>query len=198
MGRKPRAVILGLAAAVSTGALALIAAAAQGTPPASAQRSAADGLGFSRVSRPAPGFTLPRLSGPGEMRVRQLAGQGLVINFWASSCTVCRQEGPAIARVARATRGRVRFLGIDTLDSRGAAQAFARRYGLTFPMAFDAQGVAAERYRVPGLPETFFLSSGGQRVIGINLGALTRPALTSILRELYGVADTSARPHRYR
>jgi hypothetical protein len=103
--------------------------------------------------------------------------------------------------VARATRGRVRFLGIDTLDSRGAAQAFARRYGLTFPMAFDAQGVAADRYRVPGLPETFFLSSGGQRVIGINLGALTRPALTSILRELYGVADASARPrwpHRSR
>jgi hypothetical protein len=41
---------------------------------------------------------------------------------------------------------------------------------------------------VPGLPQTIFLSPGGQRIIGINLGALTGPALTSILRQLYGVS----------
>lgn len=188
MGPKPLAVLLGLAAVVSAGALTLVAAAAHGTAPVPAHRNSADGLGFTRVSRPAPGFTLPRLTGSGDVGVRTLAGQGIVINFWASSCSVCRQEGPAIAQVARATRGRVRFLGIDTLDSRSAAQAFARRYGLTFSLAFDDRGLAADRYGVPGLPETFFLSRDGQRVIGINLGAVTGPALTAILRQLYGVA----------
>jgi hypothetical protein len=55
-------------------------------------------------------------------------------------------------------------------------------------MAFDARGVAAGRYGVPGLSETFFVSQGGQRIIAINLGALTGPALTSILRQLNGVS----------
>jgi cytochrome c biogenesis protein CcmG, thiol:disulfide interchange protein DsbE len=189
MGRKPLAVVLGLAAVASIGALTLAAASAGGTRTVPAHRDAADGLGFTRVSRPAPEFTLPRLSGPGDIRVSQLAGQGIVVNFWASTCSVCRQEGPAIAQVARATRGQVRFVGIDTIDSRGAARAFARRYGLTFPLAFDAAGTAADRYGVPGLPETFFLSRSGQRIIGMNLGALTRPALTAILRQLYGVTE---------
>jgi cytochrome c biogenesis protein CcmG, thiol:disulfide interchange protein DsbE len=188
MGRKPLAVILSLAAVVSIGGLTLAAASARGTGTAGAPSGAGDGLGFTRVSRPAPPFALPRLSGPGDITVGRLAGRAIVVNFWASTCSVCRHEEPAIAQVARATRGRVSFAGIDTLDSRGAARTFARRYGLTFPLAFDSRGVAASRYGVPGLPETFFLSAGGQRIIGINVGALTGPALTSILRQLYGIS----------
>jgi cytochrome c biogenesis protein CcmG, thiol:disulfide interchange protein DsbE len=150
--------------------------------------SAASGisLGFSRLDRPAPAFDLPRLQGHGKVTLSQLAGQPIVLNFWASTCTVCRQESPAIARVARAARDKVAFLGVDTLDSRAAAMAFIRRYKISYPVAFDARGSAAARYGVPGLPVTFFLSPTGHRIIGRNVGALTAHALTTILRRLYG------------
>jgi cytochrome c biogenesis protein CcmG, thiol:disulfide interchange protein DsbE len=128
---------------------------------------------------------LPRLAGRGTLRPTQLRGKPIVLNFWSSSCTVCRQEEPAIARVAQATRGRIRYLGVATLDSRSAAISFARKYGMSYQLACDARGVAAERYRVPGLPETFFLSSSAKRIIGINVGALTAHGLTSILDQLY-------------
>jgi peroxiredoxin len=194
MDNKRLAVILSLAAVVSIGALAIAAAAAGETGTGSAGTGRAhrdaDGLGFTRVSRPAPAFALPRLGGPGDLRLSQLTGRGIVVNFWASTCPVCRHEEPAIAQVARATDGRVRFIGIDTLDSRSAARAFARQYGLTFPLAFDPAGTTAGRYGVPGLPETFFLSRTGQHILGFNLGALTGPALASILRQLYGAAST--------
>jgi hypothetical protein len=49
-------------------------------------------------------------------------------------------------------------------------------------------GVVVARYRLPGLPVTFFLSRSGGRILGVNTGALTVRTLTAILRELYGRA----------
>jgi peroxiredoxin len=144
------------------------------------------GIGFSRVTEAAPAFDLPRLQGRGTIGLSQLDGKPTVITFWASDCTVCKQEEPAIAQVARATGGSVHYLGIDTLDVRGAAISFARKYHMTYQLAFDPRGVAANSYRVPGLPETFFLSPTTRRIVGINVGALTAHSLTSILRKLYG------------
>ena len=97
-------------------------------------------------------------------------------------------------QVAVATRGRVRFLGIDTDDLRGPAEAFATRYHIPHPLSFDPQGVVAARYRVPGLPVTFFLSRSGGQIVGVNTGALTVRSLTAILRELYGQAASRPDP----
>lgn len=144
-------------------------------------------IGFARVSRPTPAFDLPRLDGRGTIQPGQLQGKPIIINFWSSTCTICRQESPAIAQVAHATRGSAYYLGIDTLDSRSAAMAFVRKYGISYPIAYDAQGVAAARYGVPGLPVTFFLSRTGKQIIGINTGVLTAHSLGAILRTLYGL-----------
>jgi hypothetical protein len=46
----------------------------------------------------------------------------------------------------------------------------------------------AARYRLPGLPMTFFLAPSGNRIVGVNTGGLTARGLTGILRELYGKA----------
>jgi cytochrome c biogenesis protein CcmG/thiol:disulfide interchange protein DsbE len=145
-------------------------------------------IGFRALSRPAPAFSLPWLHGGGQVTPKALAGKPIVVNFWASTCTVCKKESPAIAKVAAAARGRVRFLGIDTADSRSAGEAFARRYHMTYPLAFDAPGLTAASYGVPGLPVTFFLSPTGKQIVGVNIGALTGPGLTSILHRLYGAA----------
>jgi hypothetical protein len=48
--------------------------------------------------------------------------------------------------------------------------------------------VVAARYRLPGLPVTFFLAPSGRRILGVNVGALSVKSLTGILRELYGRA----------
>jgi cytochrome c biogenesis protein CcmG, thiol:disulfide interchange protein DsbE len=144
-------------------------------------------VGYAQVSRPAPAFTLPELGGGGMVRLTALAGKPVVINFWSSTCAPCQQESPAIAEVARAVGGQVAFVGVDTYDIKASAVAFVRKYHLGYPIAFDPQGSAASQYRVPALPETFFLAKSGRRVIGVNLGALTVSHLTAILQRLYGV-----------
>jgi thiol-disulfide isomerase/thioredoxin len=148
---------------------------------------ATTGGGFARVDRPAPSVTLPSLTGSGTIGLPELAGKPIVINFWASSCDICASEARALVQVAQDTRGRVRFLGIDTLDLRGPALAFAARYRIPYQLSFDPLGVVSARYRLPGLPMTFFLSPSGKRILGVNTGALTVRSLTAILRQLYGV-----------
>jgi peroxiredoxin len=83
--------------------------------------------------------------------------------------------------------GKVRFVGIDTIDDRAKAMAFVTRYKVSYPIAFDPNGTAANRYGVPGLPVTFFLSPSGKTVLGENVGALTAARLRRILHQLYRV-----------
>ncbi|HTW73935.1 MAG TPA: TlpA disulfide reductase family protein [Steroidobacteraceae bacterium] len=152
--------------------------------------AASDSVGFSQLNAPAPQFELPLLQHKGEVELSKLAGLPIVINLWASDCDICREESPAIAEVSRVVGDRVRFLGVDTLDQRGAAIKFAERYDLKFPIAYDSDGIVAARYRVPGLPVTFFISKTATRILGVNIGALTAQGLIHILHKLYGVDDT--------
>jgi peroxiredoxin len=92
-----------------------------------------------------------------------------------------------MASVARSVDGKVRFVGIDTADSRAKAIAFITKYQVPYQIGFDPEGTTADQYGVPGLPVTFFLSPSATTVIGENIGALTAPKLRSILRRLYGV-----------
>jgi thiol-disulfide isomerase/thioredoxin len=171
------------AAVVVTGIVAGLLAASRG-----AKAGGSVTIGFARLARAAPSVTLPGLAGTSAISLARLAGEPILINFWSSSCTVCKSETQALVQVADATRGRVRFLGIDTDDLRGPAEAFAGRYHIPYPLSFHPQDVVAARYRLPGLPVTFFLSRSGGQILGVNTGALTVRSLTTILRELYGRA----------
>jgi cytochrome c biogenesis protein CcmG, thiol:disulfide interchange protein DsbE len=148
----------------------------------------AQGLGFTKLDRPAPGVRLPSLRGPGTVSLAKLAGKPIVMNFWSSTCGICTKETPALASVARSLGGRVTFVGIDSLDRHGPAMAFVTKYKVPYPIGFDPEGTVTARYGVVGLPVTFFLSPSGKTIVGENIGALTRHTLRTILRNLYGTA----------
>jgi len=144
--------------------------------------------GFARLDRPAPAVLLPSLSGSGTVSLARLAGRPIVLNFWSTTCEVCKKETPALAGVARALGGKVTFVGIDSVDRHGSAMAFITRYAVPYSIAFDPLGTAATQYGVVGLPVTFFLSPSGKTIMGENIGALTSGALRTILHNLYGTA----------
>ena len=114
----------------------------------------------------APGFTLKRLVGEGELELASLRGKVVVINFWASWCVPCKEEAPRLEAAARRWAARdVVVLGIDSQDFSGDARRFARRYGLTYPLVHDGPGKVRSRYGVTGFPETFFVAPDG-RIVG--------------------------------
>jgi cytochrome c biogenesis protein CcmG/thiol:disulfide interchange protein DsbE len=135
-------------------------------------------------------FSLPLLtpkSGQGNVTMASELGKPVVINFWSTTCTVCVEETPAIESVARKIGSQVQFVGIDTLDQRGPARAFVKRYGVTYQELFDAEGKVADGYAAPGLPVSIFVTSSG-KVVGENLGALSTTSLSHYLKLLFGTS----------
>lgn len=91
-------------------------------------------------------------------------GSAVVMNFWASWCTPCRDEMPAIVQFAAAHPG-VDFVFVDTRDSAADATAFLRQ--IDFPVSrygdvlLDPQGTIADDEAILGLPATVFLRPDG-------------------------------------
>jgi len=114
------------------------------------------------VGRRAPDFTLPILDGRGTVRLPDLRGRVVVVNFWASWCAACREEHPnLLAAWDRYRDHGVVLLGIDYQDSRRAALAYMAELGGDWPVLDDPGGRTAVAYGVYGVPETFFIGRDG-------------------------------------
>jgi thiol-disulfide isomerase/thioredoxin len=77
-----------------------------------------------------------------EQRLRELRGHPVVVNQWASWCTSCRFEFPFLADAVKRHRAKVAFLGLDSQDQRGSAEAFLEELPV---------GVRASSTQTPGL-----------------------------------------------
>jgi thiol-disulfide isomerase/thioredoxin len=81
---------------------------------------------------------LPPITGEllqgGSYDSRELRGMVVVYNVWGSWCAPCREEAPALRKIAKETRlDGVRFIGINVRDNDASALAFERRYEIPYP-----------------------------------------------------------------
>jgi thiol-disulfide isomerase/thioredoxin len=114
----------------------------------------------------APDFEASDLDGR-RFRLSDYRGNPTIINFWASWCTACKKELPAIEAAAREHEIHgLRVVAVNMGDDPDAARNSLKARGVTLPVALDLDSVVAERYGVRGLPVSFFLDANGviQRV----------------------------------
>jgi cytochrome c biogenesis protein CcmG, thiol:disulfide interchange protein DsbE len=135
----------------------------------------------------APAVALPRLEGGARAALADYRGTVVVLNYWASWCTPCRQESPLLERWQRrlAKRGGT-VLGVDSLDVTADARAFVREFALTYPMLRDRDGETQRRFGVSGLPETLIVDRNG-RIAALQRGpvddAFLRRSVLPLLAE---------------
>ena len=134
------------------------------------------------IDEPAPDFALTNLDGE-TVRLSDFRGKTVVLNFWASWCPPCREEMPDFQELwdERGEGGSddLVMLALDFLvqDTMADARGFVEGNGFTFPVLFDtADGAVADRYRVRGLPATFFIDREGV-VRSVNYGPVFRNLL---------------------
>lgn len=82
-------------------------------------------------------------------------GKPVVVNFWASWCGWCAREMPDLVKFA-AAHPDVTVIGVDVNDKVPAAQAFASKYAITYPLVGDEQGAIFSHFDSQGLPTTVF------------------------------------------
>ncbi len=126
----------------------------------------ANALDAALPPQPRKGFPAPDFEGTtldGEMvRLRDLRGHAVVLNFWATWCPPCRFEMPAIEQVANryAERGLVVLL-INQGEPPNVIRPFLDEMGVTQPVVIDNGEIGARLYRVRGLPTTVFIHPDG-------------------------------------
>ena len=139
-------------------------------------------------------WVLPRLGEPGKVSLASLHGRPVVVNFFASWCTVCASELPVFAQDARALRGEVDVVEVNALET-GNGQAFAQRFHLASSVTAVASDVGGSQgdglYQSLGgtgsMPMTAFYSSTGV-LLTTHVGGFTASTLSSELHQLYGLS----------
>jgi thiol-disulfide isomerase/thioredoxin len=140
-------------AAIVAGALLTTACAAGSSSdaPAPAPAAADEALDFSATT----------LAGP-ELDVSTLAGEPVVLWFWAPWCTICRVEAPDVAAVAADLQGEVTFLGVPGLGPAADMRSFVQDTGTgSLQHLVDADGSLWQRFRVVNQPSFAFVDPDG-------------------------------------
>ena len=120
---------------------------------------------------------------------QQLRGKPLVLNFYASWCTVCDRELPDFERVARQLDGQVAVLGANpqSNDTDKAQAAMIKRNGVTYPTFPDPQDELLRQFNTTGgLPTTLFIDADGV-VRKVHNGVLTEELLLKDIASVLGV-----------
>lgn len=132
--------------------------------------------GATAAKQPAADFTLKLFDGGG-FRLSEQEGRPVVINFFASWCTLCGDEGSGLEKIHReyAERGVV-FIGVAVKDTEAKAKAHVKKYGFTFPTGLDADGTIRVAYGIYGLPMTYFIDREGL-IHYVHAGAVTEALL---------------------
>ncbi len=117
-----------------------------------------------------------------QVSLPELSDRPLVVNFWASWCPPCVAEMPDFERVHVDRGDEVRFVGLNTQDTRDQADALVEQTGVTYDLGLDPDGALFTDFEVVSMPSTFFVDADGA-VVHRHAGLLTEQQLRDLIDE---------------
>jgi peroxiredoxin len=105
-----------------------------------------------------PNFSLPNTAGA-DVALEAARGHVVLVHFFATWCEPCREELPALNRLAARGGGSVKVLAIAVADTDQRVQRFFETTPVDFPVLLDRDRAVAKAWQVATLPTTFVLDA---------------------------------------
>ena len=119
------------------------------------------------------------------VKLSDMRGKPVVINFWATWCGPCKSELPAFQQAYEAYGEDICFMMVDMVSGRTETKNGAIEYvdgqGYTFPLYFDEDETAVAAYDIMAVPATFVINAKGELVEN-HVGAMSYEELEALLQ----------------
>lgn len=136
---------------------------------------------------PATDFSVVDQEG-NEVKLSDLQGKPVVLNFWASWCGPCKSEMPDFQKIFEEYQDNIHFMMVNLTDGSqetvDSATAFIEDEGYSFPVYFDTKLEAATTYNIYSVPQTYFVDAEGNLVAYVT-GAIDESILLQGINMIY-------------
>jgi thiol-disulfide isomerase/thioredoxin len=105
------------------------------------------------------------------LKLSDLKGKVVLLNFWATWCPPCREEIPSMMKLDKSMAGKPFQMVAVSVDEGGkpAVDSFFKESGFILPAYLDMDGKASKAYGITGVPESFVINREGiliKKIIG--------------------------------
>ncbi len=177
-----RMILVGLCIGVGAGLVFIFVYNGSNQLPVTGNASPQAGFTSSIVGRAAPGFELQGLEGD-KLGLSDLKGKVVLLNFWATWCTPCKQEMPLLQQRADQFPNELTVVGINYDEPFSLVKDFVTGLKITFPILLDPGSKVQALYQVRGYPTTIFID--GQGIIrAVHIGELSGTMLDDYLKQI--------------
>lgn len=112
----------------------------------------------------APDFELTTLAGE-PIRLSELQGKKVILNFWATWCPPCKAEMPHMQNFyedyAETENVEIVAVNLTSGDREASVEEFVKDYGLTFPIPMDVEGEVGQKFQAVTIPTSYIIDTNG-------------------------------------
>lgn len=132
----------------------------------------------------APDFSYKELGSGKTMRLSDLKGKPVFINFWATWCPPCVGELPHIEKKYAEYKDRMHFVILSVDDNEQEPARFIQSKGYTFPAAYGDHQALGRAYGIDAIPASYIISADG-RIVASTVGSMNEASLDAFLQKAF-------------